>query len=337
MISDRDSVPAFEKTCFLERNRWGDITSQPQIGLIYLVQSHCLGSGFVTPTHWQPNGFCRTVGVSKKGHVLVRWLTFVLLFITFLQRASAQEFSEAIEDNSFLIEEAYNQDDRVVQHIFNGYYLSSTKDMMYTFTQEWPMGGQTHQISYTIAYLSLNGHMSGLGDALVNYRYQLWDDKNWCWIAPRFSIILPTGKSAEGLGSGVVGIQLSLPASKRWTNEFASHVNFGAAILPNVEGLTSGGNTVRRTLSTYSLGTSGIYLVSKNFNLMLELLYSYSASINESGEVQFSSGTIVSPGLRYAINLGKLQIVPGLAVPISFTSTTRNLNVFAYLSFEHPF
>jgi hypothetical protein len=266
-----------------------------------------------------------------------RLLSLILLLTTIVPRLCAQEFTEAIEDNSFLIEEAYNQNDRVVQHIFNAYYLADTKDMLYTFTQEWPMGGQTHQISYSIAYQSLNGRSSGFGDALVNYRYQLWDEKNWCWIAPRVSIILPTGKSTEGLGSGVVGVQVSLPASKRWTNEFVSHLNFGATILPNVEGTTSAGNSVRRTLQTYSVGASGIYLVSKNVNLMLELLYNYSSSIGESGALEFSSATIVSPGIRYAINLEKLQIVPGLAIPISFTSTTRNLNVFVYLSFEHPF
>ena len=277
------------------------------------------------------------MGLSERVHFLNRWPFFILLFAVCVPRASAQEFSEAIEDNSFLIEEAYNQDDRVVQHIFNGYYLSTTKDMMYTFTQEWPMGGQAHQISYSIAYQALNGRSNGLGDALVNYRYQLWNEKDWCWIAPRLSIILPTGKSAEGLGKGVVGVQVSLPASKRWTNEFVAHVNVGATILPNVESTTGGGNSVRRTLQTYSIGTSGIYLVSENFNLMLELLYNYSASISESGAAEFSSGTIVSPGLRYAINIGKLQIVPGLAIPISFTSTTRDVNFFAYLSFEHPF
>jgi hypothetical protein len=272
-----------------------------------------------------------------KDLLLNRWLSLILLFTAFVPRLCAQEFTEAIEDNSFLIEEAYNQEDRVVQHIFNGYYLAGTKDMLYTFTQEWPMGGQTHQISYTIAYQSLHRRLSGLGDALVNYRYQLCGEKDWCWIAPRISIILPTGKSTEGLGSGVVGVQLSLPASKRWTNAFVSHVNIGATILPNVEGLAGAGSSVRRTLQTYSVGASGIYLVSENVNLMLELLYNYGAFIGESGAVEFSSASIVSPGFRYAINLGKLQIVPGLAIPISFTSTTSTLNVFVYLSFEHPF
>lgn len=280
---------------------------------------------FVVPWNYQ-----------RRTHPLNRWLSFLLLSTAIVPRASAQEFSAAIQDNSFLIEEAYNQEIRVVQHIFNGYYLSNTKDMMYTFTQEWPMGGQTHQISYTIAYQTLRGRFSGLGDALINYRYQLWDEKNRCWIAPRVSIILPTGKSAEGLGNGVVGVQLSLPASERWTNAFVSHFNLGATILPSVESLTSGGNSVRRTLQTYSVGTSGIYLLSENLNLMLELLYNYSASISESGTVEFSSGTIVSPGLRCAINIGRLQIVPGVAIPISFTPTTKDLDVFCVLVVRTP-
>lgn len=266
-----------------------------------------------------------------------RWHFVVPLFAALVPRLSAQEFSEAIEDNSFLIEEAYNQEAGVVQHIFNGYILSATKDKTYTFTQEWPIASQTHQFSYTIAFQSLSGRSNGLSDALINYRYQLWDENNWCWIAPRLSIVLPTGKSADGLGSGVVGLQINLPASKRWTNEFVSHVNIGATILPNVEGLTSGGGSVRKTLPTYSVGASGIYLASEHLNLMLELLYNSSASISESGSVKFSSGTIVSPGFRYAINMGRLQIVPGFAIPISFTSTTRDVNVFAYMSFEHPF
>jgi hypothetical protein len=251
--------------------------------------------------------------------------------------AFAQQFSEAIEDNSFLIEEAYNQDDRVVQHIFNGYYLTRTKDFSFTFTQEWPMGGQSHQISYTLDYQLFSERSSGLGDALLNYRYQLWDEKEWCWIAPRFSVILPTGKSSEGLGNGVVGFQVSLPASKRWTNGFVSHLNIGATILPNVEGTIAGGSTVRRTLPTYSVGASGIYLVSENFNLMLELLFNYSGMIGGSGALEFLSGTIISPGFRYAINIGRLQIVPGLAVPISIMPTSKDFNIFAYLSFEHPF
>src|ERR1051325_5092878 len=59
---------------------------------------------------------------------------------------------DGIEDNSFLIEEAYNQEPGVVQHIFNATYVNDPKNRGWTFsfTQEWPVFGQEHQLSYTI-------------------------------------------------------------------------------------------------------------------------------------------------------------------------------------------
>src|SRR5438876_6718461 len=65
---------------------------------------------------------------------------------------------EGIMDNSFLIEEAYNQEAGIVQHIFNGVYsvdrISGTtqRRLDLSFTQEWPAYGQAHQFSYTIPY-----------------------------------------------------------------------------------------------------------------------------------------------------------------------------------------
>jgi hypothetical protein len=40
-------------------------------------------------------------------------------------------------DNSFLIEEAYNQERGVIQHINSFARLWNSKDWAYTFTQEW--------------------------------------------------------------------------------------------------------------------------------------------------------------------------------------------------------
>src|SRR5204863_5538442 len=73
---------------------------------------------------------------------------------------------DGIMDNSFLIEEAYNQEDGVVQHIFTSAYgvdrLSSPKRRALdsSFTQEWPAYGQAHQFSYTVPYSFVweNGH-----------------------------------------------------------------------------------------------------------------------------------------------------------------------------------
>ena len=55
----------------------------------------------------------------------------------------------SIQDNSFLVEEAYNQEAGVVQHI-SGLNIDRTgKSYEYDFTQEWPVGSIRHQLSYT--------------------------------------------------------------------------------------------------------------------------------------------------------------------------------------------
>ena len=46
-----------------------------------------------------------------------------------------------IQDNSFLVEEAYNQNFGVVQHISSFTRFFDSKDWNYTFTQEWPVPG----------------------------------------------------------------------------------------------------------------------------------------------------------------------------------------------------
>lgn len=272
-----------------------------------------------------------------EGQSMCHRFIIATIALSFPLEASSQEFSRAIEDNSYFIEEAYNQEFRVVQHISTGLYQPNTKDFVYTFTQEWPVGGQRHQLSYTIPYQSLHSAGCGLGDVALNYRYQLWGEDDCAWVSPRFSVLLPTGRSSDGLGSGVVGVQMNLPISKRWTDGFVSHINIGATVLPNVEGGRSDGVTVHRTLSSYSFGVSGIWLLASNINVMGEILHSIDAEIDESGEVAHTSRTIFSPGFRVAIDIGDLQIVPGLALPIVFTAGDSAMQAFVYLSFEHPF
>lgn len=248
-----------------------------------------------------------------------RYTIPVLLFLyTFSLKA---QFTDAIEDNSFFIEEAYNQEEGVVQHIFTGTGSSGSLFSEASFTQEWPAFGQLHQLSITIPYL-YSSSVEGVGDFLLHYRYQLMNEDGLA-VSPRFSLIIPTGDDAKGLGDGVVGVQLNLPVSKRWHNEFITHFNAGLTLLPNVNiGVTT------ETQTEFFVGTSAIYLVNKHFNLMAEVLYS---SGNGTKEL------IVNPGVRFAIDIGSLQIVPGLAFPISYISGRQESGIFLYLSFEHPF
>jgi hypothetical protein len=255
------------------------------------------------------------------------------------QEAGQEKFSKALEDNSFFIEEAYNQEKRVVQHIFEAYYFAKPrKGLFFNFTQEWPAFGEKHQLSYTIPASSFVGDsISGLNDILINYRYQLADHEAWAAVAPRLSLILPTGCVKKGLGNGVVGIQVEVPVSKRLSEHFVAHINGGFTYLPEAKGYEANGGRVSHDLFSYSYGLSVIYLAQPNYNFLLECLVNNYSEFDDRGQIAHRRETILSPGLRYAINVGRLQIVPGLAIPISWTYHLMRVGAFFYLSFEHPY
>src|ERR1043166_4438235 len=75
-----------------------------------------------------------------------------------------------IVDNSFLVEEAFNQEPGVVQNIFS-YTREASRQWILSFTQEWPVGSMTHQLSYTLP-VGRMGADTGFGDVLLNYRWQ---------------------------------------------------------------------------------------------------------------------------------------------------------------------
>jgi hypothetical protein len=107
--------------------------------------------------------------------------------------------------------------------------------------------------------------------------------------------------------------------------------------LPKAKGRDGSNRPVRRDLFSYYCGGSIIFLAHSNYNFLVECLVNNFAEINDQGAVVRGSETILSPGFRCAINLGKLQIVPGIAVPISRLKNDTRVGIFLYLSFEHPY
>ena len=85
---------------------------------------------------------------------------------------ASAEGAKKIQDNSFLVEEAYNQEAGVVQHIQSFMYLRQSKEWAYSFTQEWPLGDETHQLSYTVPVVRVGDpdRSTGVGDIA------LWGD-----------------------------------------------------------------------------------------------------------------------------------------------------------------
>lgn len=247
--------------------------------------------------------------------------------------------AEAVQDNSFLIEEAYNQEAGVVQHILN---ITRSIDQVrgpddrewaFNFTQEWPVFSQTHQFSYTIPYTHVkSGGLSehGIGDVLLNYRLQaLMETDRTPAFAPRISLILPTGDEEKGFGDDTLGYQLNLPVSKVLNDRWTVHLNAGATLLPDVN---------ERDLVGYNLGVSAIYAVTPNFNLMLEAVANWDEEADETGIEDRSFSAIISPGFRYAFNhANDAQTVIGLAAPIGLTRDAPDYGVILYVSFEHFF
>lgn len=242
-------------------------------------------------------------------------------------------------DNSFLLEEAYNQEPGVVQHILNVVHTArrragtDDRDLSLVFSQEWPIFTQTHQFAYSIpfTFTEAGGRDDrGLEDITLNYRYQFWlETETRPAFAPSFSLILPTGDEAKGLGNDTVGYQVTLPASKIVSDRWSLHGNAGVTFFPEVSG---------HDLVSYSLGASAIYAVRPNFNFMLEVVADFEEGVNDFGGTARAVSAVISPGFRYAINHpNDAQTVVGLAVPIGITADAPDYGVFLYASFEHFF
>jgi len=257
---------------------------------------------------------------------------FCCLMMLAVSSAFAEEPRE-IQDNSFLIEEAYNQEDGVIQHIQTFQYMKDDS-WLYTFTQEWPVPNQTHQLSYTIPVERIKGggqDDTGVGDVALNYRYQAVLREGVAF-APRFSLIFPTGDEKKGLGTGTVGYQVNMPLSVKLSERFVTHYNMGLTVTPDSK--DAAGAKADTVATNY--GASAIYLASKNLNLMLEVVGGTEQTVQGNGVTANENSLLVSPGLRYAIDLGKLQVVPGVAFPIGMGPSKGEYGAFAYLSFEHP-
>jgi hypothetical protein len=251
--------------------------------------------------------------------------------------AGAQDAAPAIADNSFLIEEAYNQEPGVVQHISTLTLVGpERRDAVYGFTQEWPFRSQRHQLSYTAVYAFRHDAPDGFGDLMLNYRMQVAGTATVA-VAPRLSAILPTGREQDGLGDGSVGGQFNLPVSVRLTPALVGHLNAGATVLARARGVTGTGDPVRATLTSWTLGGSLIGPVTRPVNLMLEFVQSWSGEFTADGSVAHPSATILSPGVRFAVNLGGAQVVPGVGVPVTFAGGDTTTDVLLYLSLEHAF
>jgi hypothetical protein len=262
--------------------------------------------------------------------------SFAILLLAICQSSLVPLFADeplakGIQDNSFFVEEAYNQEPGIVQHIINvpAFFTQGDKEVSFVFTQEWPIFTQTHQFSYTIPYTFTESE-NDFEDIRLNYRLQaLMEGERTPAFTPRFSLVTPSGDVSKGFGHDRLGYETNLPFSKIVSNRVTLNFNAGGALFPDVND---------RDLWNYNLGGSVIYAVNRDFNLMLEAVAFWEEDVDAARRIDRTVTALLSPGARYAFNCpNDLQIVVGAATPIGLTSDSPDWGLFFYLSFEHPF
>ncbi|MGK2935501.1 MAG: hypothetical protein ACSLFE_09715 [Gemmatimonadaceae bacterium] len=256
----------------------------------------------------------------------------LLVCLVFLPSIADSQGPPPIRDNSFLIEEAYNQEPGVVQHILLFARDRATRDWELGFTQEWPFLSQDHQLSYSVPLVSSAGS-SGIGDVALNYRYR-WLARPRSESVIRISALLPTGSAERGRGVGGAGVELNLPVSLEIGRTLAAHWNVGGSVIPSARAEDG----TRRTANELFAGASFIWLLHPTLNMLVESVWSRAETPGIGGTRTSETSLTLVPAVRGAINLRPgAQIVPGAGLTLDARDGMRVSGLLLYLSFEHGF
>jgi hypothetical protein len=128
---------------------------------------------------------------------------------------------------------------------------------------------------------------------------------------------------------GSFGYELLLPISKVVTDRVTLNFNAGLRSFFDVAG---------HQPTTYRVGGSGIYALTRDTNFMLEMVGDWVENVNNVGRLERDFEVTVLPGIRHAINFtDDAQLVIGAGVPFVFSNHSVDTGLFFYLSFEHKF
>jgi hypothetical protein len=226
-----------------------------------------------------------------------------------------------------------------VQTIYGGAFLQDS-GWGVAFTQEWPAPDMRHQLSFTIPFSGVDGQ-DGIGDIALNYRYQLLEEgPGQPAMAPRLSLLVPSGDQSRGLGVSGWGLQVNLPVSKQF-RDFYFHGNAGFSWRPKAESdIFPSASLIRPpdvTLFSPLVGGSAIYRLRPMLNLMMESVFLWQDDVVAPGQSRRDLSSLVSPGLRGGWNRGDQQFIVGAAVPIVWSNDVTDVGIFTYFSFEGPF
>ncbi len=271
-----------------------------------------------------------TIGARAASKLLVHLAVLCLLLAGAASAAGQTPEPFEILDNSFLVEEAFNQEAGVFQNILTAAHARS--GWAVGFTQEWPVGSLRHQVSYTAPFTGAAGTRR-VGDLQINYRYQLLTEApGQPAFSPRLTLILPTGEPGHG------GWQVNLPLSKQ-AGDFYVHANGGATWFPSVPGLHAPTGRGQEDVALFSPHVSGsvIYRLRPMLNVLVEAVFVSEETVAGTPRTEREAAVTLSPGARGGWNIGDHQMILGLAIPVTRAGGATETAVFAYLSYELPF
>jgi DtxR family Mn-dependent transcriptional regulator len=290
-----------------------------------------------------------TIGTRAASKLLVDIASVLLLacaVLTGVARAQTAEPPAAAppsrfgtSDNSFYVEEAFNQEPGIVQNIF-GFERMGPRGWNASFTQEWPAAGIRHQLSYTLTG-ARDGGSTRFSDAAIHYRHQVWNDEGRTpAFSPRVSLLVTRNDGDTPADEGMVGLQTNLPFSKDAGWVFL-HANAGLTWLPSAStaGFQTGGVRAAEDVALLSPFFAGSVIVAARpmFNLMFETVVESEESVVGPGLSDRSAVVTFAPGARGGWNIGDAQLILGLAVPFIRQEGETDVGLFTYFSYELPF
>ncbi len=241
-----------------------------------------------------------------------------------------------LQSNDLLVETPYTQERGEVQHTFK-FGRTRHENWASTFTQEWPILSEKHQLTFSLpAQVGRNDEGGrGVGDAVVEYTYQLLGgNESRLTISPKIGLSVPTGKASRELGSGAPGIALSVPVGLMLAPSVGIISNVSAGVFG--QALNSEGEAVRRKF--LEVGQSLVWYAHPRLNALLEAKWERAIAVEDNGHRLRKDELFLAPGLRWAHLVGnKIALMPGISVPIGIGASRGDRGILFSLAIEHPF
>lgn len=242
-----------------------------------------------------------------------------------------------IEDNSIFIDEAFNQDKGVQQHITTFSFFR--EEVILHYTHELPLINERHQLSVTVPYSisnSQNKNYHGINDVTVAYQYWLLKKDNRLMATPGIAFQIPTGDTQVNNQSGFAGLTGYLALSKRISDKLIIHTNGRLGYFKKIKSPNQSSDLELPPTKFHS-GTSGIsfvWLVSDKLNFLIENINTREHEFINNKRKTNNQYTL-NPGLRTCFNSRNTQFVLGASCPTNLVKNKKTeLGFLFYLSIE---